>query len=67
MDDILKAGLRAPDHALLRPWKILVVDGESRKRLGALFAEAKLTSDPNQTSQQLEKLKSKPLRAPAIL
>ena len=67
LDNILNAGLRAPDHALLRPWKILVVDGESRKRLGALFAEAKLTADPNQTSQQLEKLKSKPLRAPVIL
>ena len=67
LDKILKAGLRAPDHALLRPWKILVVNGEKRNRLGALFAEASLATDPGQTPAQLERLKSKALRAPVIL
>ena len=36
LDKILQAGLRASDHALLRPWKI-VVEGESRAKLGALL------------------------------
>ncbi len=43
LEQILKAGFRAPDHALLRPWRILVIEGEARDRLGALFAQAKLT------------------------
>lgn len=66
INNIIKAGLRAPDHALLRPWKILLVEGEGRERLGALFAQASLTSNPDQTPEQLEKLKGKPLRAPVI-
>ena len=57
LKEILNAGLRAPDHAQLRPWRILVVEGEARERLGSLFAQAMLTSDPHQTSEQLEKLK----------
>ncbi len=67
LDSILDAGLRAPDHGQLRPWRILVIEGEGRERLGALFAMAKLTSDPDQSAEQLQKLKSKPLRAPVIL
>lgn len=67
VEDLLTAGLRAPDHAQLRPWQIIVVEGKSRDRLGALFAQAKLTRDPNQPRDQLEKLKSKPLRAPLVL
>ena len=67
LDKILQAGLRAPDHALLRPWKIVVVEGESRAKLGALFAKAKLNADPDQTVELLEKVKLKPLRAPVVL
>ena len=29
---------RAPDHALLRPWRYLVVEGEGLEALGELFA-----------------------------
>ena len=67
LDNIIKAGLRAPDHAQLRPWKVIVIEREARERLGALFAQAKLTSDPSQSPEQLEKLKLKPMRAPVIL
>lgn len=67
LEEMLKAGLRAPDHAQLRPWKILVVEGEGRERLGELFARAKLTAHPEVTAEALAKLKMKPLRAPVIL
>ncbi len=67
LEQILKAGFRAPDHALLRPWRILVIEGEARERLGALFAQAKLTHDPHLATEMLAKLKSKPLRAPLVL
>jgi nitroreductase len=67
LEQILKAGFRAPDHALLRPWRILVIEGEARDRLGALFAQAKLTHDPNLSTEALTKVKKKPLRAPLIL
>ena len=67
LEKILKAGLRAPDHALLRPWRILVIRGEALNRLGSLFAQAKLAADPSLSSEALIKVKKKPLRAPLIL
>ena len=67
LNEMLKAGLRAPDHAQLRPWKILVIEGEGRERLGELFARAKLTAHPEEPSEALAKLKTKPLRAPVIV
>ena len=67
LGNILKAGLRAPDHAQLRPWRVLVIDGKARDKLGALFAQAKLARDPDQTPEQLAKIKGKPLRAPLVI
>jgi len=67
LEKIIHAGLRAPDHALLRPWRILVVEGEARARLGELFARAKLALEPDQPTAALEKIKKKPFRAPLIL
>lgn len=67
LEQILKAGFRAPDHALLRPWRIVVIEGEARDRLGALFAQAKQTHTPSLSTEALTKVKNKPLRAPLIL
>ena len=40
LDNILQAGLRAPDHGTLTPWQFILFDGEGRERLGKLLAEA---------------------------
>lgn len=37
---MVQVALRAPDHAGLVPWRLAVVRGAARDRLGALFAEA---------------------------
>ena len=60
---IYKAALRAPDHAMLRPWRFLVVKGEARNKLGELFVEA---MQP-ETEEQKNKLLKAPLRAPMII
>ena len=60
---IYQAALRAPDHAMLRPWRFLVVKGEARKKLGELFVEA---MQP-ETEEQKNKLLKAPLRAPMII
>jgi nitroreductase len=67
LNAIVEAGLRAPDHGQLRPWRIIVVEGEARNRLGDLFVEAKRASVPDHPEELLEKLRGKPLRAPLIL
>ncbi len=67
LENIFRAALRAPDHAQLRPWRFITISGESRNRLGALFAEAQTQDDPSITEAALEKVRSKPLRAPLVV
>lgn len=67
LDSICKAALRAADHALLRPWRFLRIQGEARQRLGDLFAQALLKDDPDTEQHIVEDMKGKPLRAPVII
>lgn len=54
----------APDHALLRPWRYLVVEGDGLQRLGDLFTAS---ASADATEAQREKLRKSPLRAPMVL
>lgn len=67
LQNIFKAALRAPDHGLLRPWRFLVVQSEDRQALGELFAQAARDDDRSVSEQALEKVRSKPFRAPTIV
>lgn len=67
LDNMFKAAMRAPDHGLLRPWRFLVLQGAARERLGELFAQAALADEPDLPPAKLDKLRSKPLRAPMII
>lgn len=62
-----EAAARAPDHAGLRPWRIRLVRGAARERLGQLMTDAVLKANPRATSAQLEKTAAKVLRAPLII
>ena len=64
---MLSAAVRAPDHGRLRPWRLFVVRGSARRRLGDLMATALIRRHPDATALQIEKEKNKPLRAPLIL
>ena len=63
---IVDAALRAPDHGLLRPWRIHLVRGEARERLGAVMRAALLRRFPQAPPEVLDKEQRKPLRAPLI-
>ena len=67
LDNIYKSAFRAADHAVLRPWRFLVIRGESRARLGELFVSAASADRPDITEAEKLKLRNKPLRAPLIL
>lgn len=67
LDHILRAALRAPDHAQLRPWRFLIIEGKARDALGELFVQANLAEDPATGSAALAKVKHKPLRAPLVV
>lgn len=72
LDQIVQAALRAPDHARLRPWRFLTVQGDARHALGDLFVRAttarkQLAGEPAVTADEATKLAAKPLRAPLII
>lgn len=67
LNNIYKAAFRAADHAVLRPWRFLVVKNEARQRLGELFVQAGLEINSDLSAGAIEKLRRKPLRAPLIL
>jgi nitroreductase len=65
VDAILKAAMRAPDHGNLKPVRFILVRGESRAKLGDLFAEATKQREPNAEAALLEKVRSWPRTTPA--
>ena len=67
LQQILTAGVAAPDHGMLRPWRFLVVRGSGRQRLGELFAEFVNRVAPSASPEEIEKQRTAPTRAPVIV
>lgn len=67
LEAILRAGVAAPDHGALRPWRFVLVRGAARARLGEVFAEATRTRDPEADAAEVERQRAKPLRAPLVI
>ena len=70
-DAIYAAALRVPDHAQLKPWRFLEVEGDGLDGLGELFVEAlranKTESGEEVTAREIVRTKAKPLRAPLVI
>ncbi|KAA0696056.1 nitroreductase [Halopseudomonas laoshanensis] len=64
---LFNAALRAPDHAWLRPWRFLVVEGEGLQALGRVYTQAALADTPDLDQEALERIQALPLRAPMII
>jgi len=64
---LINAAAAAPDHGKLRPWRFLVVRGDSRERLGRLFAEALREEAPDSPDEAVQKQAAAPLRAPVLI
>jgi len=67
LDRVTAAGLRAPDHGMLRPWRFLVIEGEGRVKFGELLAESLRRRDPGVSAEALGMERAKALRAPVII
>ena len=65
LDNILKTGLRAPDHGTLTPWQFILFEGEGRERLGKLLAAAARARGEDEES--IKKCSEAPLRAPLVI
>jgi nitroreductase len=64
---ILSAGVRAPDHGRLRPWRFLVIEGEAQQRFAEILAQALKARDPLADEMALQREREKALRAPTVI
>ncbi len=67
LENMFSAALRVPDHAWLRPWRFLVVEGQARAALGEVFLKALLHSNPDADATARNKVLQAPLRAPLLI
>ncbi len=71
LDTLIEAAVQAPNHRLTRPWRFWVLTGEAREELGDVMAEADRSTldDPDSADARaaLDRVREKPLRAPAII
>jgi len=64
---ILAAAAAAPDHGRLRPWRFIVIEGESLGRFGDLLVAHLRRQHPATTEEVLQRERQKAFRAPMIL
>lgn len=67
LDAMLRLAMRVPDHRKLEPWRVLIIAGEARQKLGDIFAAARRLREPDVSDDRLAEEMALPLRAPVIL
>ncbi len=65
LQNILLAGMRAPDHGGLQPWRFFLIEGEGRARFSLLLEEAAKAKGLDEKG--IEKSRTSPFRAPLII
>lgn len=64
---IMQSAMVAPDHKGLHPWDYQIIEGDARKALGNLFAQAVEEWEEEPREKDRRKLYEKALRAPMII
>ncbi len=67
LDTIIDAGLRAPDHGGLHPWRVIEFPQSAREVLADLFEAEKRLRDPVATADDLARAREHATHAPVVL
>ncbi|WP_025505735.1 NAD(P)H nitroreductase [Vibrio parahaemolyticus] len=65
LENIIRAGLRAPDHAGLTPWRFVIAQGDGLKKLSDILVKAAIADHSDEVV--IEKVKNAPFRAPMVI
>ncbi|MEA9389466.1 NAD(P)H nitroreductase [Acerihabitans sp. TG2] len=65
LDNIIRAGMRAPDHGTLQPWRFVIIEGEGLARFSKLLHQSALIVGMDEKG--VEKAVQAPFRAPLII
>ncbi len=64
---ILQAGLRAPDHGKLRPWRFVLIRGAARVSWAETIVGALLAREPDAPEAAIQKQRNRALNTPLII
>jgi nitroreductase len=64
---ILQAGVQAPDHGRLAPWRFVVLRGEARGVLGDAMAALRRAREPDAPEVAVAAEREKAFRAPVVV
>jgi nitroreductase len=67
IEKLLSAGVQAPNHYKVHPWRFVVLTGTARERLGEVMAASFRARFPDLPEDGLSKERAKPLRAPVVI
>lgn len=67
LDEIFRAAVRAPDHAWLRPWRFITIEGTRREDFGEVLKSCLLARNPDADEAAVAKARAAPLRAPLLV
>src|SRR5215475_15643288 len=67
LDRLLSAAVRVPDHGKMVPWRLLLVRGDERSKLGEALAKLHAEVDPNVAPAKLEKDRARLAASPLMV
>ena len=67
LEMLLSIAVRVPDHGKLAPWRLIVLQGEDRTRLGAVAKAAFIDDNPDAEDTQLQAAADQFERAPCVV
>ncbi|MEH0873118.1 nitroreductase family protein, partial [Serratia liquefaciens] len=62
LQNILRAGMRAPDHKSMQPWHFFVIEGEGRERFSAVLEQGAIAAGSD--DKAIDHARNAPFRAP---
>lgn len=64
---LLQAAATAPDHGRLRPWRLVVIDGDARQHFADALEDGGLAANPDLADGARQKLRAKAFVAPTLI
>jgi nitroreductase len=67
IETLLTVAARVPDHGKLVPWRFILIQGDSRRRLGEILATAFQADNPDATAEQVATERGRFAQAPLVV
>ena len=67
IEKLLSAAAQAPNHYKVRPWRFIVLTGNSRNKLGDVMVASQSDRKPDLPQEVFDKTRNMPLRAPVLI